>query len=96
MKILEYQVIVAIPDEADDNDVHEQLRFLTAELSGDGSVDPARRSQAKAILQALTTTGSDTVGLSDWNQQACAALHKSDPLDLFADMRGRTERRQPR
>ena len=96
MKVLEFQVRVAIPEEADDADVYEQVRYLMAELSGDPSTAQRRRGQAKAILQALTSIGPDAAEDSDWNLQACNALQKSDPLDLFADMRGRTERRQPR
>jgi hypothetical protein len=94
MRVFKFHVEVALPDDADESELLEQVRYFVAELSGDASVSPPRRGQAKAVLESITEAGADPLDAMAWNQSACATIAKQEPLDLFTDLRGRTERRR--
>jgi hypothetical protein len=96
MKVLELQVRVALADDGDETEILEQVRYLVAELSGDEPIVPPRRSQAIATVVSMRSVGPDPADVSGWNECACDALTKGDPLDLLRDLRGLAERRTPR
>ena len=95
MQVFDIQVHVALPDDADEKALLEQLRYFAAELSGDPVGLPSGRGQAKVTLLSVVSVGPDASEIAAWNEEACRAVNKGDQLDLFQDMRGRVERRRP-
>jgi hypothetical protein len=90
VKVYHVTLSIAISDPYPEAELIERIVQGVAAIEGDASRDvPTQRVQAKATLTSGDFAAPDADDYFGWHRQACDAIHKSDPLDVFTDQRQR-------